>query len=1610
MQPLASLAHLRATYESYIKSFQFYRNPQIGEWVQGRQDAGRLSWREPFLTLAANYEDGTPFADLLAEGLVSSDATTVFTKDPDDPTSGPIDPRWHQDQAIRHADNGANVLVTTGTGSGKSFCFYIPIVSDALEIKPSVDQFRGPMAVIVYPMNALANSQYEDMSQRLAGSGITICNYTGDLPRTEEGALARFRDLYGRDHPYDSEVIDRDALHTKGCDILLTNFKMLEYALLRNSDAMLFKNAEAGGRLRWLVLDEMHTYSGRQGADMAMLVRRFKNRTGTTDTLRCIGTSATVDSDPVTASTSIAAFASDLFGEPFDPAHVVADRFADPITIDPGDPSSVFPPRPCPGSLVESARDVDDDAAVLQLLGPAVCGTTGTPTVDEVRRTRTVGWVERALRAAPRVHSLDALVERYRIELRPGASTEDAVVDIEAALMVGAAVKVPGPRGTPVGLLTPKVHGFFSQGLPVTACAWAAPEDPHLSEVGDATCPTCSAAGRPGVPTFPLVFCQSCGQEYLAAGETALGWDPLPFLDIGDDGTRPVYLTTGDAWDEDDVQIDPDRLKLDGSPRKNQEGYVPIRVAMCGTCGANDPDACGHADMREMARVPRPFGLCCHCGVEYDGSFSEFNKFFQVGTVGRATATDVLVSGLLGELPDDDRKVMAFSDNQQDTSFQTAHLNSLGRRFHLRRAVVAGLAATGTVDAHNAKAANEVAKAAWDAMVDADAVPMFARAVEGKQTKAAASAAVARAENLYRRYLEAGVLMESSGNPRKTQPNLEDTGLLRVSYETFDASAFGSDTDDDDTLDADYPDLATLPGALRVDLLRVILDTIRRAQAIDGESDTAAARVFMDGGSFQRDVLADLNTEVLFHGSREAPFRYTVFSDTADTGKRANVRRLAGKDGWNGTTKTVRWLVREAKREGLGFVLPTHTDADRDATRRRVSAEARTVVQQAVQWLADYRYLVESGGHTKGHAVAQEKILYWIDTDPAQRRCPRCSVLFRFVGAERACPRCVKTELKPTPLQAWDYFRTEYSAPIADRPEVLAAEHTGAIDGEYRKEIEKNFRSNTHRLNVVVCTPTMELGVDIGNLAAVHMRNVPPSPANYAQRQGRAGRASQPSIVTTFCGSQGRSGPHDQHFFRFPDRMIAGKIAAPRFNTDNEALVRAHMHSIVIGEWGNDFYTNPNHVWLELDEVAGASGRIKPAWRADLNLYLETSRDELIGLEQTVFDGILGSASVPVSVIADVVDNFLLDFEAEWQALSVELHQAKTELAEIQATQQIGQSSSTDQRRADALTGRIGSIRDGDGDYYSLGWLSQRAFLPTYAFPRKAVALHLAGLRKRRIRGQSVALREFAPNNFVYHRGRRYEVVKATLGPGGSFADAGRLGMCGKCGNYQLGARAATATVCPKCGTPYMDSQAGSLKMQASIEIPSGYATARETVGADAEDRRRQGYNIRAGFRMNPTRRNGWEATAPTGLNLVLTFGARGRLLQANLGLNRSDEVGFSVCTVCREWNPGAEHFGGDKDCGDEDDNKIASIAIHTEADHDMALIEAVAPNDTDPDTFAYSLLYSLTAGISVYFGIDESELDGRIFPDPTNPMGRRILIYELDEGGIGVLTRLQEE
>lgn len=1578
MHPLAVLAALKDDYTAYVDSFQFYKNPAIQEWVESKRAEGRLLYREPFLTLAKPFADGGTMADLVkpAEESPGLDPAVlkVFTKVAGDHGAALIEPFAHQVQAIRQVTAGHNTAVTTGTGSGKSFTFHIPIVSDALiQAKTHTGEFRAPVAVIIYPMNALANSQYEDLAKRLAGTGLKICNYTGDLKTTEEAALKDFKDLTGRETPYDSEVIDRGTLHQHGCDILMTNFKMLEYALVRRKDGHLFQVLGDGGRLRFLVLDEMHTYSGRQGADMALLVRRFKERTGTAGTLRCIGTSATVDSgDPVEAAAIIAGFAASLFGEEFESAHVVQEQYGSHETCD-LDQNLYLAPTIVQAEIIETARKMDDDAAVAVLLGSHLLDGPATP--DRVRSSRPVAWAERALWAG--VASVNVLAARYIDEIRPGATVAEALGEIEAALTLASAVKVPGPRGQDVGMLTPKAHAFFSQGLPVTRCI-RVEDPPHLSEQGEATCAPCNVAGYPDVAAFPIVFCSGCGQDYFVAANATGRLVSRDFQGSVEEG-RSIYLML-DEWDEDEVPLDSKDVKANGTARKGREGAVPERAVVCGVCGEVG-GRCGHGDdHKDAVIVYSPMLLCPSCGVRYDGNNSEYNKFFQVGAVGRATATDVLIEGLLNQIdPDEGQKaqVMAFTDNQQDSSFQAAHLRSMSRRFHFRRAVMAALATHDSTA--TALDTGEVAEAAFTAMQNTGTLPRFSQASAtivldpaGENQKAAGR---------YRRYLKAGVLMEVSGSPRKAQPNLEDTGLLVVDYagikpeQVISAILTNSVGDHLKAYAASDPDFVA-------DLTRAILDTVRRNKALISSNEDGPAAPFQQPGKYATDVIEQIAESAFFHNGQDLPRRITSYDEKVESNRGRSVRRFAGKVAADGTdtpqtTTLTRWVKNET-----GIV---------------ATPDAKTLIREAVAFLKDTRHLLSA---SSGAFLNEDTILYWRPSDEAAfgYRCPRCATRWVFTKA-RACPRCVKVVLAPDREGRDDFFRAAYSDSLESALRIEASEHTGSLSGDDRKEIETRFKNPLDDLNVLVCTPTMELGVDIGSLSAVYMRNVPPSPANYAQRQGRAGRQAQPSAVVTFCSAQGRTAMHDQYFFQRPDKIIAGKIAAPRFLLDNEALLIAHLNAIILGARDEDF-PDTLTAWVALDE---ANGGLRPEFRAQLLRFIDDHRDSLCTSGRAAFKDVFeDAAAVTASLVERTIDGFVDSLHAAMAALVDHYQELRAERQELNAKADVSRLERSENRRREAIEALMEQIREGKGDYYPLGWLSTRGFLPTYAFPRQAVLLRFSDRPHPRVRSRSIALREFAPRNSIYHLGRRYEVTKASFGRDAATVTE-ELTVC-SCGAFLEKAHAAGTGRCPACDRPLTEATS----FRSAMPVSDAFAIQRDNVGADSEERLRQGYRIVTAFQIPAAGVTVKNVSNHLG-EIQATYAHLAHLLQVNTGLMRSTDS-FTLCSKCRTWNPDDEHWDAGKDCHPATENRMDDVVLYTRGRHDTLLLDVEAPAGVDPDTYAYTFTYALLAAISTNFGIEMNEINGNVFPHPdgeSNPQGRRIMLYEMDEGGIGILDRV---
>ena len=292
---------LTSDYSQFVRSFISIRDKRSGAKVDAELGEGLL-WPEPLIQLNPSFQLGENIDELVDAGILHEECRRVFLRGKDSGGAKPLLLYTHQAEAIKIAQGGHSYVLTTGTGSGKSLAYIIPIVDHVLRHGSG----RGIQAIVVYPMNALANSQMGELEKFLCAGypdrkgPVTFARYTGQESNEE-----------------------KDAIIANPPDILLTNYVMLELVLTRPEERALVRSARG---LRFLVLDELHTYRGRQGADVAMLVRRARDAFAT-DRLQCVGTSATLAGSGTynEQRAEVAHVTSMIFGAPVQPEHVIGE-------------------------------------------------------------------------------------------------------------------------------------------------------------------------------------------------------------------------------------------------------------------------------------------------------------------------------------------------------------------------------------------------------------------------------------------------------------------------------------------------------------------------------------------------------------------------------------------------------------------------------------------------------------------------------------------------------------------------------------------------------------------------------------------------------------------------------------------------------------------------------------------------------------------------------------------------------------------------------------------------------------------------------------------------------------------------------------------------------------------------------------------------------------------------------------------------------------------------------------------------------------------------------------------------------------------------------------
>lgn len=1525
-------------YQSYTEGFVDIKDARLRKRVDEFSASGR-QWPDPWLSLNPSFAAGGRIDELVTSGVLHPRCAEVFAVKKEGMPPAPFSLYRHQAEAIEAAHSGRSYVLTTGTGSGKSLAYIIPIVDHVLRQGSG----GGLRAIVVYPMNALANSQREELDKFLRSGftdpPVTYARYTGQEKHDER-----------------REILEYPP------DVLLTNYVMLELMLTRPEERRFLTNHARG--LQFLVLDELHTYRGRQGADVAMLVRRLRELTGRGESLQCIGTSATMSSGTSTKEQQrdVADVATRIFG-----ADVVEERVIVETLV-----QATRAREPSPVALREAVRERGAVESLTIL------------THDQLRDDPLASWIEdvfgirgeegtgRLVRRTPTTVS-SAGFKLAEITGQPVTVCENA---LRATLRAGSAAVDPETGRT---FFAFRLHQFLSKGGSIYVTA-DLPETRRIVEDYQVVV----ADGAREERLYPVAFCRECGQDYLMARLTR---DDGSDRFLGRHQMRPsdrsegyLFISTEHEWPIDPVvegRLPQSWLAARGTnpvvQARRQD--VPRRVFV-GTDGSvqwPDPTTPGAEPPPGhcvAAWIPYVFRFCLNCGVTYEAlRVSELAKLVTLDREGRSSAMTVIASSIvrslrdpsLGDIPKEARKLLTFVDNRQDASLQAGHFNDFVQVTQLRAALNAAVGAAGPDGLDTLDLGGPVAD-----HLDLDLAD-FAAAPETLNKRP-----VRRA---LRNVVEYRAMRDLQRGQRVTLPNLEQTGLLRIVYEEAGILA-----NRDDLWEGSHTRLESMRPAHREEIVRVLFDEMRRVLALSAEALTQESvdRLRRESREYLGGVFAVTEQE-------PDPIIGIAVPASGREGSARSVLNVTGRSAFG------RWLRSLPYLPGLDTAEAT----DLAASLFEVLERHGLVVK-----------IVEFG--TTGYRLRSSQIVLHAGDGTAGAPDP-----VRRTFSPDSAPRVVR------------FFRDLYRNTGHELSGLRAAEHTAQVRADVREERERQFREA--RLPLLFCSPTMELGVDIASLNAVAMRNVPPTPANYAQRSGRAGRSGQQAIVVTYCAS---GNAHDTYYFDRSDQMVAGQVSPPRLDLANEDLVRSHVHAVWLAE---ALALTTEGLHSSMANVVDLTEDGYPL-RAELRTVLED--EAAASRARSVATSLLGHLAGEVTSavwwseewVGHVIDSAVDEFDAacnRWR----ELYRS-AEFERLAAEKISGDTSATREARRDADR-RRGEARQrielllnevdsyGQSDFYTYRYLASEGFLPGYSFPRLPLAAYIPGSRRGGEgswlqRPRFLAISEFGPGALIYHEGSRYQVSRIALprdsgGAGGSDVVRTRAKVCQAC-HYHHDAEPGP-DVCEQCGEVLPLAWQGLLQLQTVI------TRRRERISADEEERNRTGYELVTTYRFVPRGTHpGYEAaevTDPDGSVLAdLRYGDGAELRVTNLGRrNRAHpEVhGFYLDLVKGQWlsESTGEEFDPEEDLetAAQEVKKKDRVVPYVSDRRNVLLLRWSTAMSTEE---AITLQYALERGMEVNFQLEDSELDSILLPDPQNR--GRLLFVESAEGGAGVLRRVNAE
>lgn len=1348
--PAKASFDIKREFIDYIRTANHFSDREMGESFV--RELHRTVSKGPILDIKDTFEPSKSIEELIQEGVLTQEFRELEAQKPNQgiykrklPLTRPL--YTHQERAVRHITAGNNAVVTTGTGSGKTECFLIPVLNELLEQKyKGILPTSGVQAILIYPMNALANDQIKRLRELLMFyPDITFGVYNGDTEHEYLKAESKYMSMHSLENckelrtPLPNELISRGQMHEMPPHILCTNYAMLEHLLLKPEADKLFSGAD----MRFIILDEAHVYHGVTGMETALLLRRLKARIRSTKDVRFVLTSATLGTQGE-SDDQIVHFAKTLTGVEYTKADIIfGKRIVQQFTDSRDVPMSFFRDV----AALEDLKKLDEVFARYDFQ------------YDE-KREPSDNLFELCLSA--KIYQKIRGQIRQPIELKKFAAqyglTEDESIELIHVLSQAS------QNG--ISLIDVRYH-YFIRALEGAYYAPAVDKTIYLTRKKHV-----DTNGR-RYAAFEIAVCPNCGDTALVGKIGDADQSGIRRLEmVSQQAGAHYFLIDRENSADDDTVIETEIIEEAEEQEKQTKADAKFcRYYLCTECGAISEEQYGK---------PR-----CGCNSSYTVLLKELlgkgsicpkcvsEKMYRL-YLPNNVATAVLGTSLFETLESREvadmvdgrmrswmggKQFLAFSDSRAEAAHFAPYLSKYYKMFLRKRGVVKALDQSSDFIKENSYTTSDLANDMKRIFLNNSS---FVEKLDDRENVSLREQESIAGKNAWIGIL--GAMLDS-----EKSDGLTALGFMQFRYKPLHSEKYN--------IIPKYAQLYHTSEAVMEALLSRLLMTIVRFGALKCPVELEAD-----------------DLKYIFFSQQEKYFTEQTTENMKNNMMGWMPRNRKGKaNQWyrNARQDMVMRTLDMSEQEAYDFLGKFY----HEFLRQHILDRRMTKNEAFALDASDFEILVPGNPHAKWYT------------------CSRCGHVSVYnINGKCTVRNCTGNlnEISPEALQTDNHYvklyRKEQFQPL------LIREHTAQLSRSEGQICQLDFEKN--RINALSCSTTFEMGVDVGDLETVFMRDVPPTAANYAQRAGRAGRSKH---AAAYALTYAKLSSHDFTFFEEPNRLIEGKIQPPSFKLDNEKVLLRHIYAVVLsylfrrdpGLFGNNRFNN-------LIEDDGEEA---------LHALIEEQPEELTELLRHTFGKTLDEAFG----ISDYrwADKFIGE-QGTFTRLASEYQKTVEEYNQrLQEQAAKGMSDASARRLYGILEKRL-KLYKGE---QLISMLSRNNVLPKYGFPVDTAELTPSSDAKdnqysapelQMVRDLKLAISEYAPGAKVIADNKMFTsryIRKSAISKGDMAFHSDRISICRNCGETNYAHTEDPDAECIVCKHPLTGN------WNSSIEPRSGFVT-----------------------------------------------------------------------------------------------------------------------------------------------------------------------------------------